>query len=77
VARGILNFHRIVMPSKRALMHALEKVKKLDVQLIAPQHGSIIDRERDRISIMSKLAAMEHVGFDSYIRSSENERISY
>ncbi|MCF6335853.1 MAG: FprA family A-type flavoprotein [Spirochaetales bacterium] len=35
-------FHEHYMPSREILRHSLNKFKKLDLKLIAPQHGSII-----------------------------------
>ena len=64
---GIIRFHQIVMPSKRALEYALQQIKSLDVELIAPQHGSIIDRKYDKEVIIEYLETLENVGFESYL----------
>ncbi len=51
VARGesafeaIRLFHEHYMPSRDILAHGMEKLEQLPIQLIAPQHGSIIPRE--------------------------------
>ncbi len=37
-------FHSAYMPSKDIFNYALRKIEKLDINLIAPQHGSIIER---------------------------------
>ncbi|MFT7003673.1 MAG: two-component system C4-dicarboxylate transport sensor histidine kinase DctB [Sulfurimonas sp.] len=37
-------FHKEYMPSKDIFNYALSKIEKLDINLIAPQHGSIIKR---------------------------------
>jgi len=37
-------FHSTYMPSKDIFNYALRKIEKLDINLIAPQHGSIIER---------------------------------
>ncbi len=39
-------FHAEYMPSKDIFNYALAKIEKLDLNLIAPQHGSIIEKER-------------------------------
>ncbi|MBI5701399.1 MBL fold metallo-hydrolase [Candidatus Saganbacteria bacterium] len=39
------SFHAHQMPSRDILRHALEKFEKLDIEMIAPQHGSIIKKE--------------------------------
>jgi len=38
-------FHEHYMPSREILRHSLNKFQKLDLNLIAPQHGSIIPKE--------------------------------
>ncbi len=38
-------FHAEYMPSKDIFNYALSKIEKLDINLIAPQHGSIIERK--------------------------------
>ncbi|MEA1891669.1 MAG: ATP-binding protein [Campylobacterota bacterium] len=38
-------FHQEYMPSKDIFNYALNKIEKLDIDLIAPQHGSIIKRK--------------------------------
>ncbi|WP_456486077.1 oxygen-binding di-iron domain-containing protein [Hydrogenimonas sp.] len=37
-------FHSTYMPSRDIFNHALRKIEQLDINLIAPQHGSIIER---------------------------------
>ncbi|MGB6020488.1 MAG: ATP-binding protein [Sulfurimonadaceae bacterium] len=39
-------FHAEYMPSKDIFNYALSKIEVLDLNLIAPQHGSIIEKER-------------------------------
>jgi len=38
-------FHKEYMPSKDIFNYALRKIEKLDIELIAPQHGSLIKKE--------------------------------
>lgn len=38
-------FHQEYMPSKDIFNYALAKIEKLDIELIAPQHGSIIEKK--------------------------------
>ena len=38
-------FHQEYMPSKDIFNYALKKIEKLDINLIAPQHGSIIKKK--------------------------------
>jgi flavorubredoxin len=56
------------MNSSKALRYALDEIEKLDLNLIAPQHGSLIDKEVDFITIMNQLRALEHIGFDNFIK---------
>lgn len=39
-------FHKEYMPSRDIFNYALSKIETLDMNLIAPQHGSIIEKER-------------------------------
>ncbi len=41
-AEAMKAFHENYMPSKDILFHSMSKLEKLDIQQIAPQHGSII-----------------------------------
>ncbi len=38
-------FHQEYMPSKDIFNYALSKIEKLDIEIIAPQHGSIIEKK--------------------------------
>ena len=50
-------FHQEYMPSKDIFNYALGKIEKLDIELIAPQHGSIIQKPyiKDLIENMKQL----------------------
>ncbi|MCK9491896.1 MAG: ATP-binding protein [Sulfurimonas sp.] len=50
-------FHQEYMPSKDIFNFALQKIEKLDLELIAPQHGSIIKKKyiKNLIEDMKKL----------------------
>jgi signal transduction histidine kinase len=51
-------FHAEYMPSRDIFNYALSKIETLDINLIAPQHGSII--ERDRIApLIAQMKALE------------------
>jgi len=60
-------FHRQVMPSTKALSHAMGVIEKLPVTALAPQHGSIINKERDISWVVSKLKNLEGVGIDAIV----------
>lgn len=55
-------FHAVNMPSHRILEAAMNKFEKLDLEMIAPQHGSIIKKEHIGTMIAS-LKKLE-CGFD-------------
>ena len=38
-------FHELYIPSRDIFNYALQKIEKLDIELIAPQHGSLIKRK--------------------------------
>jgi flavorubredoxin len=63
----ILEFHRKVMPSEKALRHAMGVVKRLDVAVIAPQHGSILTRSEDIDFLIDLLANLTGVGIDAVL----------
>lgn len=64
---GIIKFHELIMNSSKALRYALEQIENFDINLIAPQHGSLIDLEVDFKTIMNQLKSLENIGFDSFI----------
>lgn len=66
--RGIMNFHRKIMTSNQALKYAMEIVKKIPVKMVAPQHGSIISREKDIKFLINLLSSLDNVGIDGVIR---------
>ncbi|MGZ4664205.1 MAG: oxygen-binding di-iron domain-containing protein [Frankiaceae bacterium] len=55
---AIRPFHEHYMPSREILDHTLRKLDRLDIQLIAPQHGSIIPGHLVR-PIISRLRELE------------------
>ena len=60
----ILNFHRKIMTSNKALGYSLEQIGKIPFKILAPQHGSIID-DMEVIEYVSKLlTALTDVGID-------------
>jgi flavorubredoxin len=63
---GILNFHKTVMPSTKALRYALRQISTVPVKCIAPQHGSILKQPEDIAFVIQKLENLENVGIDGY-----------
>ena len=62
----ILEFHKQVMPSEKALRYAMDDFRKLDIEMIAPQHGSIFKKKKDIHFIIDKLAGLKGVGIDAF-----------
>lgn len=69
---GITKFHQTIMTSKSALDHALNQVKDLDVDLIAPQHGSLIKGKESISYVIDKLYDLEEVGIDGVLKNGED-----
>jgi len=63
----ILSFHRRIMPSGKALKYAMDQIRPLDIDVIAPQHGGIISKKEDIAFLIDKLANLERVGIDAYL----------
>lgn len=61
----ILEFHRAVMPSEKAIRYAMEEISRLDVGMIAPQHGSIFRRKNDITFLIETLRNLKGVGIDA------------
>jgi flavorubredoxin len=56
------------MPCEKALRHAIRKIKELNIDMIAPQHGSVINRQRDIRFITDKLESLSGVGIDALVQ---------
>jgi len=65
---GIREFHKRVMPSVKALNYALDRIEELDVSMIAPQHGSILDTRVSREVAIRHLRALDCLGFDCFLK---------
>lgn len=63
----ILTFHRKLMPSEKSLRHTMSEIKNLDINMIAPQHGSILPNRRDVYFLIQKLEYLKGVGIDSIL----------
>lgn len=63
----ILNFHKTVMPSAKALKYALEQILSVPFTMIAPQHGSIIDDRKVMRYVFEQLINLTDVGIDGLI----------
>jgi len=63
----ILNFHKTVMPSGKALRYALDQILEIPFTMIAPQHGSIIKDKETMRFVFELLATQKGVGIDGVI----------
>ncbi len=68
---NIKAFHSEYMPSKDILNYALTKIQKLDINLIAPQHGSIIEKKY----IFSLIKKMKELECGIYIERKYHEEL--
>lgn len=64
----MIAFHRSVMPCEKALRHAIRKIKELDMDVIAPQHGSVLNRKRDIHFMADTLESLSGVGIDGVVQ---------
>ncbi|MGD2188211.1 MAG: MBL fold metallo-hydrolase [Desulfobacterales bacterium] len=63
----ILNFHKTVMPSRKALRYSLEQILDIPFTTIAPQHGSIIKDKKVTRFVFELLSKLEEVGIDAIV----------
>lgn len=63
----ILNFHKTLMPSRKALRYALAQVLDIPFTMIASQHGSIIKGKEIMHCVFRELAMLENVGIDGIV----------
>ncbi|BCS97390.1 MBL fold metallo-hydrolase [Desulfoluna limicola] len=64
----ILTFHKMIMPSGKALRHAAKQILGTPAGMAAPQHGSVIPVEGDFRTIGSRLLSLADVGIDRIVK---------
>lgn len=69
--RGIKEFYQKIMTSNLAAANTLRTIEALDIERIAPQHGSIITSKEDIKAIFRHLRTIKNVGIDLLL-SGEN-----
>jgi glyoxylase-like metal-dependent hydrolase (beta-lactamase superfamily II) len=47
----ITSFHKDYMPAKELLLYAMTKFERFDIETIAPQHGSVLNKEQAKAII--------------------------
>jgi flavorubredoxin len=62
--KDILEFHKKMIPSGKALKYAMDVIRSLDVQMIAPQHGSVFTEKKDIDFLIKCLCSLRGVGID-------------
>jgi flavorubredoxin len=65
--RDIQTFHQMIMPSGKALRHAIRKILDTPAGMAAPQHGRVIPVESDVRSIGARLLELTKVGIDRIV----------
>ena len=63
----ILKFHKIIMPSRKALKYALNRILELPFKAIAPQHGSIITDRNIMRYVFELLISQRDIGIDRMV----------
>jgi len=64
----MIRFHRSVMPCEKALRNAVRRIKELDMDIIAPQHGSVLNQKRDIRLVADALESLKGVGIDGLVQ---------
>jgi flavorubredoxin len=72
----ILNFHKTIMPSRKALKYAFKKILEVPFTAIAPQHGSIITDKNIMRYIFELLISQKEVGIDRIIEDENSLNFS-
>ncbi len=66
--RGIIDFHKKIMPSETILRNAMEIVSDIPCSVIAPQHGSVFANADDIAFIRNRLRSLSGVGIDGVLQ---------
>ena len=56
-------FHEPYMPSREIMLYTLDKLQFLGMEMIAPQHGSVIKKDKIEMS----LAALKNFDYGQYL----------
>lgn len=70
--KGIVNFHKRIMTSTKAMHYALDIIEKIGPKIVAPQHGSIVAGEEWIAMVIKHLREVERVGIDWYLEEEMN-----
>lgn len=72
--KGILDFHKRIMTSKKALNYALDQIELLDIVRIAPQHGSILFSKETIKVVTDHLRSINSIGIDWFLEEQAYEK---
>ena len=64
---SIKKFHQKVMASNLAVEYTMNLLESLDIECIAPQHGSVIPRKEDVQTIIKHLKRVKNVGIEYFL----------
>ena len=64
---GLWDFHKRIMTSSKALRFTLDLIDDLDISLIAPHHGSLLDTPMAQKIVKDRLRSLEGVGIDQFL----------
>ncbi|MFC1551602.1 MBL fold metallo-hydrolase [Candidatus Latescibacterota bacterium] len=67
----ILSFHEYVMTSSAALRNAIDIIRKTEFEILAPQHGSVVNTAFESSVLLDKLRALDSVGIDRILQRCE------
>ena len=65
---GMWDFHKRIMTSTKAMHFALQQIEKLDISIIAPQHGSLLHTPAIQKIAKERLNALDGVGIDQFLK---------
>jgi len=64
---SIVEYHKNIFSSERALKYALEQAVKVPFTMVAPQRGTIITKMADVLEIANRLSGLKGVGVDGVL----------
>ena len=72
IINNIYDYHKRVIPSTKSLHNAINHIEKLDISMIAPQHGRVYHNPALVRIIIDKLKKLDGVGIDGIVGLGEN-----
>lgn len=72
--KGIEDFHKRIMTSNAAAENTLKIIGSMDIERMAPQHGSIITSKKDVEAVIKHLRSVKNTGIDNLLSGEKNEK---